>query len=155
MQPLRRLAIPALTGLLVVTPVVWAFPEELPLWRSLGIVLGWIGMGSLLASLTLMLREPKLAEAIGGLERMYRWHHGVGLGAYLALLLHPLALAVEAWSESPALAWQTLSPATEGWPVWLGWFYAAAAGSALRWLLGVPACFSGSPTCRCRCTCSR
>lgn len=121
MKPLQRLAIPTLTGALVVVPVVWAFPESLPLWRSLGIVLGWIGVGLLLASLLLMLREPALAEAIGGLERMYRWHHGVGLVAYLALLLHPLALATEAWQEAPHVAWQTLSPASQGWPVWLGW----------------------------------
>ena len=121
MKPLQRLAIPVLTGMLVVVPVVWAFPESLPLWRGLGIVLGWIGVGLLLASLLLMLREPALAEAIGGLERMYRWHHGVGLVAYIVLLLHPLALATEAWKEGPHVAWQTLSPASQGWAVWLGW----------------------------------
>jgi predicted ferric reductase len=52
---------------------------------------------------------------------MYRWHHGVGLASYLLLLAHPLALAASAWLESPRLAWQTLSPLSEGWPVWLGW----------------------------------
>jgi predicted ferric reductase len=37
------------------------------------------------------------------------------------LLVHPLALAANGLSNSPAFAWQTLSPFDEGWPVWSGW----------------------------------
>jgi predicted ferric reductase len=136
MPSLQRLAIPLLTTILVVGPVAWAMPRGLPLWRSLGIVLGWVGVGLLLASLLLMLREAKLAQALGGLERMYRWHHGVGFVAYLALLLHPLALAAEGWVESPRLAWQTLSPFSEGWAVWLGW------AALLCLMIGLAASFS-------------
>jgi len=121
MNPVQRFAIPALAGALVLIPLAWAFPVGLPLLRGLGIALGWIGAGLLLASLLLMLRETTLAQALGGLERMYRWHHGLGFAAYLVLLLHPLVLAAEGWRESPLVAWQTLSPASQGWPVWLGW----------------------------------
>ncbi|WP_022721646.1 ferredoxin reductase family protein, partial [Rhodopseudomonas sp. B29] len=62
-----------------------------------------------------------LAAALGGLERMYRWHHLTGVAAYVLLLVHPLALAAANLKASPRLAWQTLSPTTEGWPVWSGW----------------------------------
>lgn len=117
----RLVAIPLLVALCVLGPVFWAWPEELGPLRSLGIVLGWCACGLLLASLLLMLREPSLARPLGGLARMYRWHHVCGTLAYLCLLAHPLALAVDAGGESPALAWQTLSPVGAGWPQWTGW----------------------------------
>lgn len=115
----RRHAIPLLTALCLAGPVLWAWPEALPPWRATGIALGWAGSGLLLASLLLMLREPRLAQALGGLERMYRWHHGTGLAAYVLLLAHPLALAAQGWREGPAQAWATLAPAGDA--LWLGW----------------------------------
>ncbi|HJW23674.1 MAG TPA: ferric reductase-like transmembrane domain-containing protein [Rhodocyclaceae bacterium] len=121
MSPVRLLTLPLLCGLLVGLPVWWAFPEELGFWRSCAIVSGWLGCGLLLASLLLMVREPRLAAWLGGLERMYRWHHRFGTLAYLVLLTHPLALAADAWEESPALARAALAPWQQGWPVWLGW----------------------------------
>ncbi len=119
---MKRLLIPLLSALLVGIPVFWAWPDDLTFWRSLGIVLGWLGCGLLLASLLLMVREPRLAQALGGIEAMYRWHHGLGTLGYLALTLHPLALATDYLDESPALAWAALWPANEGWALWSGWF---------------------------------
>ncbi|MER2538325.1 MAG: ferredoxin reductase family protein [Azonexus sp.] len=121
MTLLRFLSIPSLLLVATVAPVIWALPEGLGLARSLGIVLGWAGCGLLLASLLLMLREPGLATGLGGLERMYRWHHWTGMAAYVVLLAHPLFLAADAWPNNRQLAWQTLSPFDQGWPVWLGW----------------------------------
>jgi predicted ferric reductase len=121
MHPWRLLSIPLLVGLFVALPVYWAYPDELSSWRAVGIVLGWAGSGLLLASLLLMLREVRLASWLGGIERMTWWHHWTGLAGYLVLLLHPLALAAAAWSESPPLAWQLLSPFAQNWPVWVGW----------------------------------
>jgi predicted ferric reductase len=83
-----------------------------------------------------MLRETGLSCWLGGLERMYRWHHYVGMAAYVLLLAHPLALAADAWSGAPLLAWQTLSPFSQGWPVWLGWL------SLLLLMLGLAATFA-------------
>jgi predicted ferric reductase len=150
MHFLRLLSIPALTAAFVAVPVLWALPQGLAFWRTLAIVLGWAGCGLLLASLLLMLRETALAHTLGGLERMYRWHHFVGVGAYLLLLAHPLALAADVWGESPHLAWQMLSPASQGWPVWLGWisllflmgglaatFWSKAPYRTWRWLHGL------------------
>ena len=68
-----------------------------------------------------MLQEARLAQGLGGLERMYRWHHWAGMAAYVLLLAHPLLLAADAWPDKRLLAWQTLSPFNQGWPVWLGW----------------------------------
>lgn len=118
---LRTLSLPALLVLFVGIPIFWAFPEALPFWRALGIMLGWAGAGLLLFSLLLMVREVELASRLGGLERITAWHHRTGMAAYLLLLLHPLALAAAGWAESPELAWQVISPFSENWPVWLGW----------------------------------
>lgn len=99
----------------------WAFPAELTLWRTIAIVTAWAGCGLLAANLVLAVREPHVARLLGGLESMYRWHHRSGLLAYLLLLCHPLALALDDWLEAPQLAWQALAPWSQSWPVWLGW----------------------------------
>ena len=99
----------------------WAFPDGLPSWRTAAIVSGWAGTGLLVSSLLLMVREPHLARLLGGLELSYRWHHRCGMLAYLLLLCHPLALALDGCSEAPRLAWQTLAPRSQSWPLWLGW----------------------------------
>lgn len=136
MNFLRTLSIPLLTAILLGIPVIWAFPAELPVWRSSGIVLGWVGCGLLLASLLLMLRETWLADRLGGLERMYAWHHVLGTLAYLILLAHPLALAADNLAASPALAWALLSPWAQGWPLWSGWL------ALLCLMLGMAAAFA-------------
>jgi predicted ferric reductase len=121
MSALRRLSIPLLTLAVPASFAVWAFPEGLSPARTAAIVAGWIGCGLLLVSLLLMLRESRLAGWLGGLERMYLWHHRTGVVAYLLLLAHPLLLAANGLADSPAIAWQTLAPQHESWPVWSGW----------------------------------
>lgn len=117
----RTLGPPLLALLLATALVAWARPVDLPGWRAAAIVSAWAGTGLLVASLLLMVREPRLARLLGGLETMYRWHHRCGVGGYVLLLLHPLALAQDAWLERPALAWQVLAPWEQAWPVGLGW----------------------------------
>lgn len=121
MSPMRFLSIPIFVLAATAVPVYWALPEGLGTARSGGIVAGWAGCGLLLASLGLMLREPRLAERLGGLERMYRWHHWTGVAAYVLLLAHPLLLAAESWPENRRLAWQTLTPFDQGAAIWFGW----------------------------------
>jgi predicted ferric reductase len=121
MDRIRTLSLPLITGVLVGLPVFWAYPEALSPWRSIGIIAGWIGCGLLLATLLSMVREPRLAAGLGGLERMYGWHHQLGTVSYLILLAHPLALALDARDDSPAMAWSLLGPTHQSWPVWLGW----------------------------------
>jgi len=121
MNASQRLSLPLLTVVLVGLPVWWAWPGQLSGWREFAIVAGWIGYGLVFASLVTMVREPRLARWLGGLERMYAWHHRLGIAAYLVLLLHPLALALALLPESPVLAWASLSPMQQSWPGWLGW----------------------------------
>lgn len=110
-----------LAAVFVAVPVAWAFPSDLPFGRTLGIALGWAGTGLLIVSLLLMVREPRLAGLLGGLERMYAWHHRLGLIGYVVLLVHPLVFAAAAWSEAPPSAWRTLVPVEENRAVWVGW----------------------------------
>lgn len=112
---------PMMALLLPLAAVWWAFPQDLPLWRSIAIVSAWAGSALLVVNLALMVRQPHLARLLGGLETSYRWHHRSGLLAYLLLLCHPLALALDGWLEAPRLAWETLAPWMQSWPVWLGW----------------------------------
>ncbi|WP_374278426.1 ferric reductase-like transmembrane domain-containing protein [Azonexus sp.] len=121
MSSIRLLSIPLFVLAATAGPVYWALPQGLGAARSLGIVSGWAGCGLLLASLALMLREPWLAHGLGGLERMYRWHHRTGIAAYVLLLLHPLLLAAESLPGNRQLAWQTLTPFGQDAAVWLGW----------------------------------
>ncbi len=132
----RCLVAPMLALSIALASVYWAFPEDLTAWRSTGIVAGWAGTALLVASLVLMVRETRLARLVGGLELSYRWHHRCGMLAYLLLLCHPLALALDAWAEAPPLAWQTLDPRAQSWPLWLGW-----AGLLLL-MLGLAATFA-------------
>jgi len=116
--------------------VTWARPIDLPGWRATGIVSAWAGTGLLVASLLLMVREPRLARLLGGLEAMYRWHHRCGVVGFVLLLLHPLALAQDAWLEQPTRAWQMLAPWEQEWPVGLGW------GALLALMLGLAVTFA-------------
>ncbi len=96
-------------------------PSGLEPWRAVGIVSAWAGSALLVVSLALMVREPVVARQLGGLQAMMSWHHRIGTTAYVLLLLHPLCLALDAWQEQPARAWQLLAPWQQSWPVWIGW----------------------------------
>ncbi|WP_291991513.1 ferric reductase-like transmembrane domain-containing protein [Candidatus Accumulibacter sp. ACC003] len=133
---IRRAVAPLAALSITLAAVVWAFPGGLTPWRSVGIVSGWAASGLLVASLLLMVRQAHLAKLLGGLELSYRWHHRCGLVAYLLLLGHPLALALDGWAEAPQLAWQTLDPGAQSWPLWLGW------GGLLLLMLGLTTTFA-------------
>ncbi|MDZ7663321.1 ferredoxin reductase family protein [Thiohalophilus sp.] len=117
----RRFTTLALTLILPLAVVWWAFPEGLTPWRSAAIVTAWAGTALLVVNLLLMVRQPHLARLLGGLEPAYLWHHRSGMAAYLLLLSHPLTLAVDGWFEAPHRAWEILAPWAQSWPVWLGW----------------------------------
>lgn len=121
MSSFRHLAAPAVGFAFPLAAVAWAWPADLPFWRAVAIVTAWAGSGMLVASLVLMVRTPRLAALLGGLEAMYSWHHRLGGVAYVLLLTHPLVLAAEGWTESPQVAWQSLAPWAQTWPEWLGW----------------------------------
>lgn len=51
-----------------------------------GLLSGWLGTGLIAASLLLMIRDPYWASWFGGLQQMYRWHHGMGVLGFVLLL---------------------------------------------------------------------
>jgi len=118
--------------------IAWAWPQGLTPWRTAAIVSAWAGTGLLVASLLLMVREPRLARSLGGLDRMLRWHHRAGVAGYLALLAHPLALALDARAEDPALVRAVLDPRLQPWVVNLGW------GALLLLMAGLAATFTST-----------
>lgn len=108
-----RWRLPLLLALLTGGVCAWAWPAGAGPWRALGLLSGWAGLVLCTCSLLLLLRHPALASALGGLEAMLRAHHLSGTVGYLALLVHPLALAV----DDGAL----LDPRGAGPGLWLGW----------------------------------
>ena len=117
-----------------VVPVIWIICVALlPAWLvapalsmdepglSLGLLAGWLGMGMIAASLLLMVREPFWASWFGGLQRMYRWHHAMGVTGYLLLLAHPLLLAYHYLQLDPEIVWEYLSPFNPQATNSLGW----------------------------------
>lgn len=118
---LRKAAAPLLVLGFVLTVVYLTYPATLPLGRSIWLLTAWTGSALLVASMLLMIREPHVAHMLGGLENMYLWHHRSGMLAYVLLLCHPLALALNGGLEAPYLAWEILAPPLASWPIWLGW----------------------------------
>lgn len=117
----RRARAPLLALGFAALAVVMALPTGQPPWRAASSVMAWAGTGLLVASLLLMIREPRLATLLGGLEPMVRWHHRSGVLGYVLLLGHVLALGLASWQPRPDLAWQALAPWLQGPAVTLGW----------------------------------
>lgn len=89
--------------------------------RQTGLWLAWSGGALLSASLVLMIREPLVARAVGGLESMYRWHHRLAVLAYVLLLSHPIALAAAAATHDVGSAWLAISPSQSSPANAIGW----------------------------------
>ena len=104
-------------------------------------VLGIASLALWTASFVLMLRLPVLERAAGGLDRLYWWHHACGALAYVALLSHPLALALAAagrglaaGTDASGAAWAGLAGAE--WPAAAALLMPPGHGAALQsgWL---------------------
>lgn len=126
----------ALVIVLAGLPALLQMPAAPFTLSGMGVLTGWLGCGALAASLVLMVREPAIASCLGGLDRMYRWHHVLGVLGYVLLLSHPLFLAAQSLSAHPQLAWQVISPWSQTWAGRLGW------GGLLWLMLGLGASFA-------------
>lgn len=129
---------PHLSGMVVVAvavlPALFEMRGDSLTLRHVGDWLGWLGAGTLSSSLLLMVRESLIVRWFGGLDRMYRWHHALGILACALLLAHPVVLAAAVLPTSASRAWSLISPAR--------WF----PSNALGWiaLLGLLAGLSAS-----------
>lgn len=125
--------------LLAIAPALIELPATELTLRHAGDWLGWLGAGLLSSSLLLVMREPWIARWFGGMERMYRWHHALGVLACAVLIAHPAVLAGAALSVSTARALSLLSPARLFPANALGWLalfgLIAGVSAALLWRL--------------------
>jgi predicted ferric reductase len=112
-----------------IAPLLAELPGAPLTFRHGGDWLGWLGAGLLSGSLLLMMREPRIVLWFGGMERMYRWHHALGVWACAVLVAHPIVLAAAVMPTSATRAWSLVSP--------VRWFPANALGWAA--LLGLTA----------------
>lgn len=126
----------ALIMALACLPALLQMPAAPLTLSGIGVLIGWLGCGALAASLVLMVREPAIASCLGGLDRMYRWHHFLGVLGYVLLLSHPLFLAAQSLPAHPQSAWQVISPWSPTWSGMLGW------GGLLGLMLGLGATFT-------------
>lgn len=116
-----RLRVPAFVLALLVGVLAWAWPAELPPWRAVGVAIGWAGTALIVAATALIVREPRLARWLGGVEAMLRGHHVSGTLGYALLLLHPLALALDEALQDGGRGWAVLDPRAQGSAERLGW----------------------------------
>jgi predicted ferric reductase len=117
----------AVLGLLVMVPPAWALWGAWPgsgtnaAWRVAGQVSGVAGLAWLLVALALSIRVPGFDVPFGGLLRLWRVHHWLGAASFLALLLHPVLVALARAGDGPGSVLATLTPSIGYWPVWTGW----------------------------------
>lgn len=101
---------------------------------------GWLGTGMIAASFLLIIPEPSWATWFGGLQRMYQWHHRLGITGFILLLMHPLLLAFDYLPLGPAMTWEYLSPFNFDATNILGWTALTifALGLAVTFILHLP-----------------
>lgn len=138
-----------LIGVLVIFPLLVAGPALFDAQASTpGVVLdrlghasGILGLSLLFAAAALSVRLPRLDRWFGGLTRLWKLHHLLGLGSFLLLLLHPLLLAFSRVPISVGAAVEVLFPARTDWAVMAGWL----ALLALMAFLAPTFAFFGKP----------
>ena len=97
-------------------------PADAAGWLGwLGRACGVVGLAWLLLAMVLSIRLPRCDQALGGLLTLWRFHHLLGAGSFLLLMLHPVLLALAAVPGEPAAVLATLTPPAGAWPVWAGW----------------------------------
>ncbi len=121
MTLLRPRSVPLVVLALTAGPLIWFFPDGFPSWRASAVLAGWAGYGLLLASLVLMLRDERISRWLGGVEYMTRWHHYVGITAYVLLLCHPTLLMIGGWQQSAAAGLAAIWPQPPGAVIVSGW----------------------------------
>lgn len=131
-----------LLAVLCTAPVLaWSWPLGIGVWRGLGVLAGWAGAALLVVCTLLLVREPRLVRALGGVQSTLLGHHVFGTLGYALLLLHPLALALDENLGGAGRGWALLDPRGQGPAMGLGWAavlqlmaaLAATFGPQLAW----------------------
>ena len=94
-------------------------PGDAAAWLGwLGRACGVVGLAWLLVAMVLSVRLPCYDQALGGLLKLWRFHHLLGAASFLLLMLHPVLLALAAVPGGPGAVLATLTPPADVWPVW-------------------------------------
>lgn len=116
-----------LTVGLIAAPVViaavlgFSFADTALALDYLGRLAGVAGLACLLVAAILSVRIPLFDRLYGGLSRLWRQHHYIGLAAFLLLLAHPLLMALSRAPYSLAAVQEVLLPPIRDWAMWAGW----------------------------------
>lgn len=117
-----------LTALLLAIPIAlaaaFAWPSSVSatdLLDWLGRVSGVAGLACLLLAAIMSVRLPGLDRHFGGLTRLWKQHHYLGLASLLLLMAHVLLMAFSRLSWGlPAMQEVLLPPASDPY-MWAGW----------------------------------
>src|SRR5665809_53679 len=119
---------PAVGALACVAPAaLWAqstaatprFEDTQTTLRSVAVICGLVGITAFASNLILGGRIAVIEPFFGGLDRMYRIHHRIGLVAYNFLLAHGALMVASVATVSWDAVVQLISPSS-GWTVTLG-----------------------------------
>lgn len=86
-----------------------------------GRLTGIAGLACMLISAALSVRVPGFDRFFGGLTRLWRIHHRLGLAAFVLILAHPVLMALARVPVSLPAAAEVLWPRATDWPMWAGW----------------------------------
>ena len=101
------------------TPPGLRFGDAQATLRSIAILCGLAGITAFACNLVLGGRIAVIEPFFGGLDRMYRIHHKIGVVAFNLLLGHGLLMLASAATDSPGAALRLLAP-SPNWTVTLG-----------------------------------
>jgi len=99
----KNIGLPAIIILLTVPFVIWLFAKplsfrfiSLPMtYASIGQVAGLLGIVGLSIIIIMSARLKFLEPYFGGYDRVYSLHHTIGVLSFLAILVHPMAIALQ------------------------------------------------------------
>ena len=114
------LLVPVAAGLCVGAAA--GLPEGLAGWAGwLGRVTGTVGLACMLLAAVISVRVPGVDRLFGGLPRLWKLHHGLGLAALVLVLTHPPLMTLAAFSRGPAAMEALLTPSASDLAMWAGW----------------------------------
>lgn len=115
----------AVAPVVLVVAGVGAWPAGPAGWLDLaGRLSGVLGLACLLLAGAVSVRAPGFDRPFGGLTRLWRLHHRLGLASFLLILAHPLLMALARAPLSPAAMLGALLPtdgSLRGWALAAGW----------------------------------
>ncbi|MCP1726288.1 putative ferric reductase [Natronospira proteinivora] len=87
----------------------------------MGRLAGVAGLAAMFIAAIVSVRLPGVDRYFGGLTRLWKQHHYLGLAALLLLLIHPVLMALSRVPFGLPAMQEVLWPASGDWVMWAGW----------------------------------